>query len=141
MNTATSSTALAFETRLGGSVANVRPRVEAALRAEGFGVLTEIDVRQTLKTKLGVDRPPFVILGACNPSLADRALRVDPRVGVLLPCNVVLREDGPDTIVEIMDPIAAFAVLKRGSLGPIADEARDRIVRVVEAIQAERSQQ
>ena len=140
MTTATSTTALTFETRLTGSVADVRPHVEAALRAEGFGILTEIDIRETLRAKLGVDRRPFVILGVCNPSLAERALRVDPRVGVLLPCNVVLREDGPDTIVEIMDPIAAFAVLGRASLGPIAEEARDRVVRVVAAIQAERSQ-
>jgi uncharacterized protein (DUF302 family) len=136
MTMTTPTTALAFGTRLAGSVADVRPHVEAALRAEGFGILTEIDVRQTLKAKLGVDRPPFVILGACNPPLANRAIEADPTVGVLLPCNVVLREDGPDTIVEVMDPIVALGILGHPGVRPVAEEARARLTRVIEALEA-----
>ncbi len=100
----TALTAYTFGTRVAGNVAAIRPRVEAALKTEGFGVLTEIDVAATLKAKLGVQRPPYVILGACNPPLSHRAIEADPSVGALLPCNVVLREDGADTIVEAMDP-------------------------------------
>src|SRR3989304_4544558 len=98
-----------FTAALQGPIEQVRPLVETALRDEGFGVLTEIDVAATLKAKLDLDWVPYLILGACNPRLAHRALEVDPSIGALLPCNVVLREsaDGSETIVEIMDPIAA----------------------------------
>jgi len=128
-------TSFTFGTRLTGSVADARPRVEAALQAEGFGVLTEIDVQATMKAKLGVDRPPFLILGACNPPLAHRAIEVDPSVGALLPCNVVVRADGPDTIVEVMDPVAALSFVKSTAIRPIADEAKARLERVIEALE------
>jgi uncharacterized protein (DUF302 family) len=128
-------TSFTFGTRLAGSVADARPRVEAALQAEGFGVLTEIDVQATMKAKLGVDRPPFLILGACNPPLAHRAIEVDPSVGALLPCNVVVRADGPDTIVEVMDPVAALSFVKSTAIRPIADEAKARLERVIEALE------
>src|SRR5215204_4599618 len=80
-------------------------RVRAALKEQGFGVLTEIDVRRTLREKLGVDMEDYVILGACNPPLAHRALEADREIGLLLPCNVVVRADGPDaTLVQALDP-------------------------------------
>lgn len=125
-----------FGTRVPGSVADVRPIVESALRAEGFGVLTSIDVQATLKARLGVERPPYIILGACNPPLAHRAIEADPSVGALLPCNVVLREDGSDTIVEAMDPMAALGIVDIASVHAIAQEATARLERVVAAVKA-----
>ena len=119
-------------------MSTVRARVEAALRDEGFGILTEIDVAATLKAKLGVDRAPYVILGACNPRLADRALAVDPSIGALLPCNVVLRQPdwAPETVIEIMDPIAALSIAGSTEVASIAFEAAERLGRVLEAIVA-----
>ncbi len=130
------TTRYTFGTRLPGSIADVRPSVEAALAAEGFGVLTVIDVQATMKAKLGVERPPFVILGACNPPLAHRALEADPSVGALLPCNVVLREDGPDTIVEAMDPLAVLSLVEEPAIKPIAGEAKARLERTIATLEA-----
>ena len=130
------TTRYTFGTRLPGSIADVRPSVEAALAAEGFGVLTVIDVQATMKAKLGVERPPFVILGACNPPLAHRALEADPSVGALLPCNVVLREDGPDTIVEAMDPLAVLGLVEEPAIKPIAGEAKARLERTIATLEA-----
>ena len=125
-----------FGTRLHGSVADVRPAVEAALRAEGFGVLTEIDVQATLKAKLGVERAPYVILGACNPPLAHQAIEADPAVGAMLPCNVVLREDGADTIVEAMDPMAALGITDAPGVRPVAVEAKVRLERAIASLES-----
>jgi uncharacterized protein (DUF302 family) len=130
------STSFTFGTRLSGTLASVRPAVEHALRAEGFGVLTEIDVQATMKAKLGVDRAPYVILGACNPSLAHRALEADRSVGALLPCNVVLREEGQETVVEAMDPIAALGIVGAPEMRAVAAEARARLQRAIEALGA-----
>ena len=131
----TQMTAFSFGTRVPGPMADIRPRVEAALKAEGFGVLTEIDVQATLRAKLGVEWAPYVILGACNPPLAHRALEADPSVGTLLPCNVVLRQDGLDTIVEAMDPMAALGIVDSAGVRPVATEARDRLVRAVASLE------
>ena len=119
-------------------IEQVRPRVEAALGDEGFGVLTEIDVAATLKAKLGVERAPYLILGACNPQLAHRALEIDPSIGALLPCNVVLREsDGSGTIVEIIDPAAALGIVESPGIAPIGAEAAERLRRVLDAVVAD----
>ncbi len=126
-----------FGTTLAQPIAEVRPRVEAALKAEGFGVLTEIDVAATLKAKLGVERPPYLILGACKPTLAHAALEADPSIGALLPCNVVLREDeAGTTTIEVLDPVVALSIAGQPSILSIASEARERLSRVVEALQA-----
>lgn len=124
-----------FSAVLPEPIEEVRPRVEWALRNEGFGVLTEIDVAATLKAKLDLDRGPYLILGACNPRLAARALEIDPSIGALLPCNVVLRQaDRSETIVEIIDPDAALGVAGSAELAPLAAEAAERLRRVLDAL-------
>jgi uncharacterized protein (DUF302 family) len=132
----TVSTSFTFGTRLPGTIASVRAGVEAALKAEGFGILTEIDVQATMKAKLGVDRAPYLILGACNPPLAHRALEADPSVGVLLPCNVVLREDGAEIVVEAMDPTAALGIVDAPGVRAVAEEAKARLARAIDALAA-----
>jgi uncharacterized protein (DUF302 family) len=110
-------------------------RVTEGLEGEGFGILTEIDVRQTLKKKLNVEYPRYVILGACNPPLAHRALAAELDIGVLLPCNVVVAErPGGGSVVSAMDPVAAFELVNNPKIAPIAREVRQRIVRVLDRI-------
>ena len=124
-------TRYSFGTRVAGSVADLRPVVEAALKTEGFGVLTEIDVAATMRAKLGVEMPPYVILGACNPPLAHRAVTAEPSIGTLLPCNVILRADGDATVVEAMDPAAAMALSDTPEIAAVATEVRGRLERVI----------
>jgi uncharacterized protein (DUF302 family) len=103
-------------------------RIRAALQEQGFGVLTEIDVRATLRAKLGAEMEDYLILGACNPALAQRALDTDRDIGLLLPCNVVVRADGPQaTLVQVLDPQVMIQVTGRADLGPVADEAAVRL--------------
>jgi len=108
----------------------VVPRVRAALAGQGFGVLTEIDVTATMKAKLDATVEPYLILGACNPPLAYAALQADRRIGVLLPCNVVVRADPDDqavTLVEAVDPQDMVAMTGRPELQPVADDAAARL--------------
>jgi uncharacterized protein (DUF302 family) len=110
-------------------------RVRAALGEQGFGVLTEIDVRATLRDKLGVDMADYLILGACNPSLAHRAIDVDPDIGLLLPCNVLVRAEGPDsTLVQAVDPRLMVDVTGRPELEAVADEAAGRLRGALDAL-------
>lgn len=111
-------------------------RVKEALAEQGFGVLTEIDVKATLKQKLDVDFRPYSILGACNPPLAHRALGADPEIGLLLPCNVVVRagdEEGT-SVVTILDPEALLSLAGNDAIRPLASEVRARMNRVLEAV-------
>ena len=121
-------------TLTGTTLDAARPKVEAALKEEGFGVLTEIDVQATLKKKLDVDFQPYVILGACNPPLAYKALQSDPMIGLMLPCNVVLREEGGDVIVSLVDPMAMMDMGGNEALKTVACEAAGRFKRVAEAL-------
>ncbi|MGZ5570601.1 MAG: DUF302 domain-containing protein [Usitatibacter sp.] len=125
----------AFGKTVAASFEQTLKRVTEALAAEGFGVLTEIDVAATLKKKLGKDMPPYKILGACNPQFAHRAIEFEPQIGALLPCNVVVR-NGPagKTIVEIMDPNAVLQLVGRPEIAAIAAEVRERLVRVLAAV-------
>lgn len=109
-------------------------RVTEALAAEGFGVLSTIDVQATMKQKLDLDVPAYVILGACNPNLASQGLAAEPDLGVLLPCNVVVRESGDQTVVAAMEPTAAMRLAGNPALEPLAAEARERIERAVASL-------
>lgn len=106
-----------------------------ALAAEGFGVLTEIDVQATLKQKLGVDREPYLILGACHPPSAHKALSVVPGVGVLLPCNVTVSVEDGRTIVRAMDPASAMGILDEPELADVAEEVGSALQRVVASVE------
>ena len=111
-------------------------QVTAALKEQGFGVLTEIDVKATMKKKLDVDFRKYVILGACNPPLAHRALSAEPAIGLLLPCNVIVYEDEAHgcSVVSLVDPIAMLGFVDNAALAPVAQEARTRLEKVAAAL-------
>jgi len=109
--------------------------VTHALNNEGFGVLTDIDIAATMKKKLGKGMPPYQILGACNPQLASQAIDVEPSIGLLLPCNVVVRQDlSDDVYVECMDPSAVIGLANKPGLRELSEEVKSRLMRVIQAI-------
>ena len=124
-----------FDTFYKGSFEQAREAVIAALAEEGFGVLTEIDVKATLKKKLGVEKLPYSILGACQPEFANQALTEEPDIGLLLPCNVVVREEQDGSVrVSFVDPEALLGVTGRADLQPVAKEVKQRLERVRDSL-------
>jgi uncharacterized protein (DUF302 family) len=123
-----------FAIRVRASFPDVVAWVTEALREQGFGVLTQIDLQETLRTRLGVQMERYLILGACNPVLARRALAVDPSVGVVLPCNVVLREDDESIIVETVAPARLLAATGSPGLEPLAADAARRLSAALDAV-------
>jgi uncharacterized protein (DUF302 family) len=110
-------------------------RTRAALATQGFGVLTEIDVKATLKKKIDADVADYLILGACNPSMAHEAMKIEPRVGAMLPCNVIVRATGPNTVeVSAIDPVASMQAIPNDKLKSVAGQVRGMLEDVVKAI-------
>ncbi len=126
---------LGFQSTLHLSYESALEKVTAALKAEGFGVLTSIDVKDTMQKKLGAEFRKYTILGACNPPLAHRALTARPDVGLLLPCNVIVYEEGDGVIVNIIDPLSMTNFIQDPALESVAAEARQRLQRVSAALQ------
>jgi len=118
----------------GATIDEVDARTRAALAAKGFGVLTEIDVKATLKTKIGADIDGYRILGACNPGMAHKAIQKEPRVGAMLPCNVILRAVEGGVEISAIDPVASMQAIDNSELTAIAGEVRDMLVAAVDAV-------
>ncbi|ANO53213.1 DUF302 domain-containing protein [Woeseia oceani] len=126
-----------FAKTLSAPFDDVVDRVIASLKAEGFGVLTTIDVQATLKEKLGVEFPRYLILGACNPTLAHQALQAESKIGTMLPCNVIVRDDGDGkTEVAAVDPVSSMQAVKNPALEPVAAAVRQKLNQVVQSLQA-----
>jgi uncharacterized protein (DUF302 family) len=133
--TETTTTQLGLHVRLNTDFETALARVAEALKAEGFGILTEIDVKATMKQKLDVDFRPYRILGACNPPLAHRALTAAPEVGLLLPCNVTVEQAAEGVInVGLIDPLGLVTFTNNPALEPVAQEARERLARVAASL-------
>lgn len=110
-------------------------RTEAALKEEGFGVISRIDIQEALKTKIGVDFRPYTILGACNPALAHEALKLEDKVGTMLPCNVVVQaRDDASSEVAAIDPVASMQAIENPQLAEAASEVRERLSRVIQSL-------
>ena len=116
------------------AIDDVEARTRAALAAQGFGVLTEIDVAATMKKKLDIDMPPYRILGACNPTMAHQAIGMEPRVGAMLPCNVILRQVEAGVEVSAIDPVASMQAINNAELQAVAGQVRALLADVVKAI-------
>lgn len=120
-----------FQVTVAGSFDEVIEKATEALKTEGFGVLTEIDVKATLKKKIDVDRKPYTILGACNPVLANKAINAEPDIGLLLPCNVLVREEDDGSIsVVFMDPAAVLGLVNKDEVTEMGMEVRGKLERV-----------
>jgi uncharacterized protein (DUF302 family) len=130
-------TSYGFGTKVNLPYAEAIERTKAALKDQGFGVLTEIDVKKTMKEKLGVDFRPYVILGACNPPLAHRALSAELDIGLLLPCNVVVYEADGGSVVEVMDPEAALGIVGNPAVEPVSREAKERLEKAITSLETE----
>ena len=127
----------AFDISLSGNMDDIKTRVVEELQKVGFGVLTEIDVAATLKKKIDVDRRPYLILGACNPKLANQAINADPDIGLLLPCNVVLREEQDGSVtVAFMDPVAVLGLVDKQGVEQLAGEVRALLESVRDALKS-----
>lgn len=126
--------AYALRRTVSGTPQQAIDAVTATLAENGFGILTTIDVQATLKKKMDLDVPPYVILGACNPGLASRGLAIEPDLGVLLPCNVIVRDEGGTTVVSAMDPVAAMDLASNPELEPLANEARTLIQKALASL-------
>lgn len=118
----------------GVSFEDIDARTRTALADNGFGVLTEIDVQATMKKKLDVEMPAYRILGACNPKMAHQAIGIEPRVGAMLPCNVILREVEGGAEVSAIDPVASMQAIENAELTSVAGQVRDLLAKAVEAI-------
>lgn len=125
-----------FTVTVGGEFNEVVNRVTEELKKEGFGVLTEIDVAATLKAKLGLDKAPYKILGACNPKLANQALEAEPDIGLLLPCNVVVRQSEQGNVVGFMDPLAVLGLVGREDMKALGSDVRTKLERVRDALKS-----
>ncbi len=123
-----------FARQVSASFEEATERIKAALKEEGFGVLAEIDVAKALKEKIGLEIPRYLILGACNPNLASRALSAEPLIGLLLPCNVVVRESAGATEVSVIDAEQMMSFVGNSQLEPIAKEASQRLRRALDSI-------
>jgi uncharacterized protein (DUF302 family) len=125
-----------FSIKVDTDLASAEKAIIAALADEGFGVLTEIDVQATLKKKLGLEKLPYKILGACNPQLAHQAIEAEPEIGVLLPCNVILRQDeSGQNIVTFMDPEAVLTLVDKAGVADLAKQVRAKMKRVSETVE------
>jgi uncharacterized protein (DUF302 family) len=129
-----------MDIRIKGKLDNVKPKVVDALKVQGFGVLTEIDVQKTLKQKIGVDFKPYLILGACNPQLAHQALSTDESIGLLLPCNITLKQEGEAVEISILDPEVMFSVADpviNAKLTELTREAKGRLQAVLTILETQ----
>ena len=127
----------AFTVKYAGSFEDAVARTTSELQKEGFGVLTSIDVRATMKRKLGVDGRPYLILGACNPPFAHRALQAEPDIGILMPCNVVVREEADGSVAVVFTDVRGlFTLVGRPEVAPLAEQVHERLSAVARAVGA-----
>lgn len=124
----------AITTNIKTTIADAEALVREALKSEGFGVLTEIDLQGTLKAKINADIHPYKILGACNPPLAHRAITAEDKIGLMLPCNVILQQKGDVVEVSAIDPVASMQAVSNDALKTVAGEVREKLTRVINGL-------